>query len=144
MGWNRFVLSLAATAFMAANAKADPLPGPIPAEVLEVVDGDSIRVKARIWIGQTVDISVRLAEVDAPELGRAKCAREREKGELARRAVTEFAGSSVRLRQIGEGKYAGRVVAFVESDTGEDLSSWLLAQGLAIPYGAPKPWCLGA
>ena len=64
-----------------ASPKSAPLhrqsvPGPVPAKVLRVIDGDTLMVRARIWIGQEIEIKVRLAGVDAPEL-RAKCERER-------------------------------------------------------------------
>lgn len=56
---------------------ADPLPGPIPAEVIKIVDGDTVKVRAHIWVDQTVEISVRLRGIDAPELYRPKCAAEK-------------------------------------------------------------------
>jgi endonuclease YncB( thermonuclease family) len=47
------------------------------------------------------------------------------------------------LSQIQYGKFAGRVVARVETLSGEDLSAALLTAGLARPYagGARTPWC---
>jgi micrococcal nuclease len=35
---------------------AEVLPGPIPAVVTEVVDGDTIGVRARIWLGQQIQM----------------------------------------------------------------------------------------
>ena len=55
---------------------AEVLSGPVPARLVRVVDGDTVVVRARIWLGQEVEIHVRLAGIDAPEL-RGKCARER-------------------------------------------------------------------
>ncbi len=52
------------------------LAGPVPAQVLSVIDGDTIEVRAVIWLGQVLSTRVRLAGIDAPEL-RGKCARER-------------------------------------------------------------------
>ena len=48
----------------------DVLPGPIPATIERVVDGDTIDVRARIWLGQEIVVRVRLAGLDAPELSR--------------------------------------------------------------------------
>ena len=59
------------------------MPGPIPAEILDVLDGDTIAVRATIWLGQAVETHVRLSGIDAPEL-RAHCAEEKEKAEAAR------------------------------------------------------------
>jgi endonuclease YncB( thermonuclease family) len=126
----------------------DILAGPVPALVEEVVDGDTLRVRARIWLGQEVATYVRLAGVDAPEV-RGACRRERE---LARQAQDfliahllsgrdETAG--VQLREVRYGKYARRIVARVETATGLDLGAALLAAGLAQPYdGGRRPiWC---
>ena len=45
---------------------ADTLPGPIQAEVLRVIDGDTIEVRAKIWLDQYIETNVRLAGLDAP------------------------------------------------------------------------------
>ena len=47
---------------------SETIPGPIPATVLRIIDGDTIVVRARIWLGQDLDTLVRLDGVDAPEL----------------------------------------------------------------------------
>src|SRR3989338_6548178 len=45
----------------------EPVTGPVAAAVLEVIDGDTIVVRARIWLGQAVETRVRLSWADAPE-----------------------------------------------------------------------------
>ncbi len=122
---------------------ADPLPGPIPAEVIKIIDGDTIKVRASIWIDQSVIVSVRLRGIDAPELFRPKCQAERQ---LARNAKASVAASSpvgsiVTLSEITRDKYGGRVVASVTTANGETLAARLLAQGQAIMIGSKKPWC---
>ncbi len=47
---------------------SETIPGPIPATDLRIIDGDTIVVRARIWLGQDLDTLVRLDGVDAPEL----------------------------------------------------------------------------
>ncbi len=133
----------------APAAKAEEvLAGPVPAVVEEVVDGDTLRVRARIWLGQEVATYVRLAGVDAPEV-RGACRRERA---LARQAqdflITHLAlrqdhRAGVSLRDVRYGKYARRIVARVETAAGLDLGTALLAAGLAQPYdGGRRPhWC---
>ena len=122
---------------------SDPLPGPIDAEVIKVVDGDTIKVRANIWVDQTVIVSVRLRGVDAPELYRPKCPAEKELARTAKAAVNASTpvGSTVRLTQITRDKYGGRVVAYVQTNDGETLGARLVAQGQAIAMGAEKPWC---
>jgi len=140
-------LLLATPPVFAAEA-GDVLAGPVPAVVEEVIDGDTLRVRARIWLGQDVATLVRFAGVDAPEI-RGACARERD---LARRAQDFVARQvtsdgtrrpSVRLRDVRYGKFARRVVARVETAAGVDLAAALLAAGLARPYdgGARRGWC---
>jgi len=47
---------------------AEALAGPITATVERVIDGDTIDVRARIWLGQTVAVRVRIDKVNTPEL----------------------------------------------------------------------------
>ena len=119
------------------------LPGPIFARVLRVIDGDTIVVLARIWLGQGVETLVRLDGVDAPEL-RGKCERERRFARKARDfIVSRTTEGQVVLRNIQYGKYAGRVVARVQTPDGEDFSMALLKAGLGKPYngGRRRSWC---
>lgn len=124
------------------------LAGPVPATVTAVVDGDTLEVRARVWLGQEIATRVRLGGIDAPEL-RSRCAQERA---LALRAAdfleTRLAAggaalSGIRLHDIENGKYAGRVLARVETADGQDLARLLLAAGLAQPYhgGRRTAWC---
>ncbi len=140
--WRAFAGGLAAFLLAVSPAYADKaLPGPIPAEVIRVVDGDTIRVRARIWVDQTVEVSVRLAAIDAPEVYRPRCEAERTSARAARDAIGLVPGDAVALHDIRLGKYAGRVVADAVLNDGESLSARLLAQGHAVPLGTDKPWC---
>ena len=140
---------LAATALavlVAASGDAgmrDVLAGPVAAEVVEVVDGDTIAVRARIWLGQDLETRVRLAGIDTPEL-HGKCARERRLAAAARDFVRMRLGAgAVALRDVQLGKYAGRVVARVTTADGEDVAAALIGAGLARAYdgGARSGWC---
>lgn len=122
------------------------LAGPIRADVVRVHDGDTLVVRARIWLGQVVSTKVRLAGIDAPEL-RGRCARERRMARAARSfVVRKLAAGNVTLRDIRFGKYAGRVLARVITAEGEDLGQALVAAGLARPYrgGRRGGWCQSA
>ena len=120
----------------------DTLNGPIAAEMVRVVDGDTLAVRALIWPGQHIDIKVRLAGIDAPELFRPRCAGERLRAKKARDFLIQRTGPQITLKAVHLGKYAGRVVARVENDAGEDLSALLLAAGLAHSMANKDGWCL--
>jgi endonuclease YncB( thermonuclease family) len=133
--------ALAAAIVIACGAGADGLPGPIPATVTRVIDGDTLEVRARIWLGQEVTVSVRLADVDAPETFRPDCAAERALGEEATAFVEALALSEVALADVEHDKYGGRVVARLILPDGQDLSALLLDQGLAAPITDDPTWC---
>ncbi len=133
-----------------SSQAGERLAGPVPALVTAVVDGDTLEVRARIWLGQEIATRVRLAGIDAPE-ARSECPRERELAAAARafladRLVPAEPGgpAQVRLHDIANGKYAGRVLARVESPSGQDLAAALLAAGLVRAYdgGRRAPWCI--
>ena len=70
--------------FLSSHAQAaEPLPGPVPAEVVDIIDGDTVTVRARIWPGQFVETRVRLRGVDTPEIRRPDCEAERAAGHEA-------------------------------------------------------------
>jgi len=120
------------------------LAGPIPARLLRVIDGDTIAVSARIWLGQAVETLVRVDGVDTPEL-KGKCAAERQLARRARDFVTEFLSQGgVTLRNIQYGKFAGRVVSRVLNGAGHDLTAALIAEGLGRIYAGRKrgSWCI--
>lgn len=118
----------------------------VSATVVRILDGDTIAVRARIWLGQDVETSVRVLGVDTPETGpRAKCESERARGAAAKRRVAELLkpGARVTLAGVKPDKYAGRVLARVALPDGRDLAQLLIAEGLARPYagGARGGWC---
>ena len=129
-------------------AAEERLAGPVPASVIEVVDGDTLSVRAHIWLGQEVRTRVRLVGIDAPEIAGA-CPRERRLARQAQRFLVGFLlpvdgrPAEVRLRDVRYGKYARRVLARVETVAGQDLGQALLAAELARPYdgGQRASWC---
>jgi len=133
---------------VAAKSKKRIWPGPYPATVVKVVDGDTLRVVASVWPGIDVPVSVRLSGIDTPESRRPKCEEERTAGKRAAALVREMVkpGDAVRLRDVHGGKYAGRVVArlMLLTEQGEvDLGQLLIARHLAVPYfgGRKADWC---
>jgi len=123
---------------------AEVLPGPIPATLIRVVDGDTVEVRARIWLGQEVLVAVRLAGIDAAER-RGKCSEERALAEAATDHLRVFEGSAISLHGVAPDKFGGRVQAHVRHLVAGDLSASLLNAGLARAYGGGRrgSWCSG-
>ncbi len=146
----RFIRPIAAMLLLAgvtvpdtAPGLAEIVPGPVPARVLRVIDGDTIVVRARIWLGQDIETQVRLDGVDAPEMN-GKCESERRLAVNARNFIVAMtAGGVVVLHQIHYGKYAGRVVARVTSPDDRDFSKALIGAGLGRAYKGRRraSWC---
>lgn len=148
--WARAVArggALAAAAILAltpAAQSADMIAGPVPAEVLDVVDGDTVRVKARIWLGQDVETLVRIEGIDTPEISRPRCPQERSLGEAARTKLDEtLASRQVILTNVQHDKWGGRIRADLETDAGESVKEIMLRSGHARPYdgGKRRDWC---
>ena len=116
----------------------------MPATVLRVIDGDSLVVRATIWLGQKVETTVRLLGVDTPEL-RGACGEERDLATRSRAFTARLAetGAEVTLSDIQLGKFAGRVLARVVTTDGVDIGQALIDAGLARPYrgGRRGTWC---
>ena len=125
-------------------AAVEEVAGPVPAEVVRVIDGDTIDVRAQIWLGQEVATRVRIDGVDTPEL-RGDCDQERALATAARDyLVTMLVDGRVLLHQVHYGTYAGRVVARVTTPEGVDVALALLHAGHGRPYsgrGARETWC---
>lgn len=109
--------------------------GPVSAEVVRVVDGDTIAVEARPWPGQIIETLVRVRGVDIPEL-RSSCGAEKEAANIAKDYVISLLdeGDRVELRAIAGDKYFGRVVADVGLSDKRDLTTLLLTGGFGVPY----------
>lgn len=81
--------------------------------------------------------------VDAPEL-HGKCLSERERAEAARDFLKRFVnGQRLRLEDVRNDKYGGRVIAEVRNTEGEDVGEALLTRRLARAYegGRRGNWC---
>ncbi len=144
-----FVASAPTAALAASLLAAGPaggerlLGGPVEARVISIVDGDTLRAAAFIWPGHEVSVSVRIRGIDAPEM-KGRCEAERSAAERARSALEGLVGlGPVRLRDVGGGKYYGRVLADVEAADGTAVGAALLSLDLVRPYGGGRrrSWC---
>lgn len=114
----------------------------VSAVVDRVVDGDTIDVRARIWLGQSLTVGVRIEGVDAPEM-RSECADEGRLAVAARDFLTRrLLNREITLLRVVYDKVGGRVRAEI-SDADGDVAQALLAAGLARPYRGERrePWC---
>lgn len=119
------------------------LPGPFSAEVLDIIDGDTLEARVTVWIGQTIETRVRLRGIDAAEMS-SDCAEERDLAAISRAALHRFTMSGrIFLADVSRDKYGGRVVATVLSDKGESIGAMMLREGFAIAYdgGRRQSWC---
>ncbi len=138
------VMELAAALLLLAGGQAlarEAIAGPVMAEVVRVIDGDTIEFRAHVWLGLDVTANVRIRGIDAPEV-RGRCAREKEMAAAASARLAALVAGDVTLRNISDDKYAGRVLADVSAG-GVDLAAAMIDSGLARPYdgGARGAWC---
>ncbi len=123
--------------------KRETIAGPVFAKVINVYDGDTIEVLAKVWPGHQINVRVRIRGIDAPEM-LSKCSSERFAALDARDRLRKYiAGQPVLLTNIKGGKYFGRVLANVKTHAGHNVKSVLLASGLVRPYRGKRRagWC---
>jgi endonuclease YncB( thermonuclease family) len=141
--WSVCSLVAAVAAASLPAAAAEKLTGPFVAEVTEVTDGDTLKVRVPVWLDFELNTSVRLRGIDTPEL-HAQCQREKDMALAARELLRKETTPRVILRNVEGDKYYGRVEADVTTLPDElDLSQAMLASGLARPYDGGKrgDWC---
>jgi micrococcal nuclease len=129
----RFVLLVLFCSAMPATAR-ETIPGPVEAVVERVIDGDTLVVRAAVWPGHSVRVSVRLRGIDAPEM-KSACPAERAAAIEAREALAAMVlEDTVVMSTISGDKYFGRVLADVATAHGAVVADTLLAAGLVRPY----------
>ncbi len=119
------------------------LAGPVTAEVLRTIDGDTLEVRASVWLGMAITTRIRIRGIDAPEI-HGRCQHEKDMARAAtERLAALVAGGSVRLSAISGGKYYGRVIADVTTPDGRAVGPLMLTSGLARAYdgGRREGWC---
>ncbi|EPE96062.1 thermonuclease family protein [Rhizobium grahamii] len=132
-------LALVATPITAVAR--DEIKGPVSAEILRVIDGDTLLVEARPWPQQTMEVYVRIRGIDAPEM-HSSCAETRRAGIDARHALETLTSrsSEIQLTQIAGDKYFGRILANVTLSDGRNPAQDLLEEGIVRTYnGGRKP-----
>ncbi|WP_428426766.1 thermonuclease family protein [Pararhizobium sp.] len=128
-------LSLTAFSHAAESGKRIEITGPVTANVIRVIDGDTILVAAKPWPQQTMEVYVRLRGIDAPEL-KSACASTRDAGQQAREALANLTNDQdeIQLTHISGDKYFGRVVADISFSDGRNPAQEMLSAGYVSPY----------
>lgn len=112
------------------------------AELIRVVDGDTLEARVALWLDQSLTTRIRLRDIDAPELS-GTCPHERERAITARQRLAELvAGGSFLITDVGRDKYGGRVVARIETMSGLDVGQALVSEGHARVWQKRRGnWC---
>jgi endonuclease YncB( thermonuclease family) len=134
--------TLPATLAALPAAGKEMLTGPVAAEVIRAVDGDTIEVRATVWLDLVITAHVRIRGIDAPEV-HGKCLRERDLAAAATVKLAQVAAGEVSLSNIEYDKYGGRVLADVSDKAGHDVGAELRKLGIVRPYdgGERQAWC---
>lgn len=136
----KFVICLILSAFAAGHAAATP------AVVEYIFDGDTFAGVVMLEDDISVDVRVRLINVDTPEI-HGECDYEIKMANAARDRLAELlpVGGAVELTEIKDDKYLGRIDARVWTSDGRDVGKILIDEKLGRPYsgGRRAGWCDG-
>lgn len=132
------------------KSRATVFTGPYEAEIVRVIDGDTVEVSVALWPGLRAEYYVRVSGIDAPELHRPDCAAEEQWTLEAKEQAEKLypVGQIVQLRDVSYDAFAGRVVADVRrwrSDRWLPFALEMVERELAVewqPGQDPVPWCL--
>ncbi|TCL73065.1 thermonuclease family protein [Rhizobium sp. BK251] len=141
------ILVLLSLLISSAALASDEIEGPVSAEIVRVIDGDTLLVEAMPWPQQTIEVYVRLRDIDAPEI-HSRCEEVRNAGLRARDELQQLVAASrqVQLTRISGDKYFGRILADIRTGDGRNPAQDLLSEGYVRPYDGgrkPKVACAG-
>ena len=100
-------------------------------KVIRVIDGDTVRVDVDLGCDTHVNLTLRLAGIDAPEMGTPE-------GVAAKAYLEAVIGSPVTVRTIKDRREKfGRYLAYIETrPAGEDIATALIEAGHAVRWPA--------
>ena len=127
------VLPIAAPSIARENPVRNRVEGPVDAELISVIDGDTLLVNARPWPQHTIAVLVRIRGIDAPEM-KSKCEASRRAAERAKDTLSRLATGRIQLTNISGDKYFGRIVADVTAGGDTDIGTAMIGSGLARYY----------
>ena len=129
-----------------AISKDDLHRWPISAEVVRVIDGDTVVVDAQVWPQVVIaGASIRVLGIDTPEL-HGKCDAEKAMAKEAKAMMADAFPPSTQVQLLGvkPDKYGGRFNARVLRADGQSWQELLFDVDLAAPYdgqGPKRDWC---
>lgn len=144
---NKLTLALLLSMAFTANAGIAKIENnTYSAQVVRVIDGDTIEIDVNTWIGATQRINLRLYGANTPEK-RGKGVSDCEK--LAAIKATQFTEKwldgigEVMITNVKNGSFAGRAVGTLFHKEKGFLHRALIDSGNAISYygGKRSPWC---
>jgi micrococcal nuclease len=101
------------------------------ASVLKNVDGDTIHARIDLGVDVRVDVTLRFAGINAPELSTPEGV---VSAQFVAHAIPADASIVVRTAKDRREKY-GRYLAWIMLSDGSCLNQTLIDEGLAVPYG---------
>lgn len=120
-----------------ALAGGDPPPrvGSTRPVQVDAVDGDTIKRNG---------VNIRIIGLDAPELHRPRCEKERQAAIRARDRMAELGRNRVTIEVASRRDRWGRPLAVVRDRTGRDVAEIMIAEGHGRAYdgrGQRPDWC---
>lgn len=117
----------------------------LPTEVVRIVDGDTFIGRVKLSkTAEVADVSIRLRNVDTPEL-RGQCEQEIKQARAAKQRLAELIpeGSTIEIKNITNDKYDGRIDANVFDSNNRDVGQILIKEkfGRAYSGGTRRSWC---
>lgn len=131
----RVIIAAALVAVCGPASASETLTGPYSADIVRVIDGDTVEAKVHLWLGLDQLVRVRIRAIDAPEM-KGDCP---EAAAASKDALAGLLGRGpVILTDIKHDKYGGRVDAALALADGRDVGAEMLRSGHAVPWPRPK------
>jgi endonuclease YncB( thermonuclease family) len=113
------------------------------ADVVRIIDGDSIVLKADLGFDVWISKSFRLNGIDTPEsrINLRKFPerkREKELGLKAKERLKVLCGKKVLIEVVDKGKYGRPLINIFTGETARDICKILIEEKLAIKYQGEK------
>lgn len=126
----RAVMAAAALAFCSGSTVAAEQPDVFvyPAELVRVVDGDTMDFRWELFPGITKQARVRVADFDAAETWRPSSRAELEHGQQATQRAKELLQPPLHIRAYGWGVF-NRVRADIILPDGSDFAQTMISEG---------------
>ena len=141
------------------STHATSLPNTYKAQLIRVIDADTIKLRLELYPGLFKEVNLRIAGIDAPESRRGKksgvqiseCEVTEGKAatEVARKILAKSNTLIVKNIDLSKTKYVGRITGelWFALQQGKDatlinFASYIVKQGFAVKYtgGARAPW----